>query len=482
MPKIRINSQVLTFNNIYYVDSTKGLDTNNGSISSPFLTVNYAVSKCATTGDAIFALAGTHNVTRIAGTYDSGGLWDDNKAISFIGEKGKTIFVCDGTKHSGRDTHCIMFKNAGTKAYQITFDYSVGNRTNNYSTSICGIGDAVTRGEVINCLFKIISPNPNFSYSNAGTSITKFTNCTFDVTTNFVGSYSGSNGITLENCVTNFSFYSEGIKKNIYDKVSFNPKYHVTNLNENVLDIGIYSGDFNWTLGRSLLHSNNKAYSLEFTDIWYNTKMTSDTSPSPLMASASRIYGTAYPAWKAFDNELTTSWLSLGNTNEWLTIDLGTRKQIDSISIQGVSSAITTSYLTTATPKNMRLQGSNDNIVWDDLHVSTNLSWTKEEIKTFSFPVKKYQYIRIFVETNNGAPYIGISEVRVGFSGNGMAEYEMNFLSIQNFVNYGKPLFSKLNQAIGTKNYILQEGTVSEHEQGFWIKKLGKKPLSISFD
>ncbi|EON72828.1 discoidin domain-containing protein [Lysinibacillus sphaericus] len=232
---------------------------------------------------------------------------------------------------------------------------------------------------------------------------------------------------------------------------------------------------------KTLFKKNNSYHSLEFNDMWYATKMTSNTSPAPLVVSASRIYNTTYPAWKAFDNNLTTSWLSLGNANEWLAIDLGEKKRIDSISIQGISSAITSSYAITANPKNMRLQGSNDNTVWNDLYVATNLSWTVEEIKIFSFSLRTYRYVRIFVEINNGAPYIGISEVRVGYSGNGIVAYEIPSLSKQNFMNYGSPSFLNTNQPMATKNYILQDA-VSENESGLWEKKLNRKPLSIGFN
>ncbi len=112
-----------------------------------------------------------------------------------------------------------------------------------------------------------------------------------------------------------------------------------------------FDGSGSFATSKTLLSAKGKYYSVSNIDTWYETNMTSDTSPSPLMASASRIYNTSYPAWKAFDNDLTTSWLSLGSANEWLTIDLGEKKLIDSISIQGVSSAITTSYVITANPK-----------------------------------------------------------------------------------------------------------------------------------
>lgn len=92
MPIIRNNQTEFTFNNIYYVDSLNGSDSNNGSNNSPFLTVSHAISKCSLKGDAIFAKAGTYDVTRIAGDFDSGGLWDGNKEIYFLGKKKKPSF------------------------------------------------------------------------------------------------------------------------------------------------------------------------------------------------------------------------------------------------------------------------------------------------------------------------------------------------------------------------------------------------------
>lgn len=92
MPTIRNNKKDFTFNNIYYVDSLNGSDSNDGSNKSPLLTVNHAISRCSLKGDAIFAKAGTHDVTRIAGDFDSGGLWDDNKEIYFFGLKEKLFF------------------------------------------------------------------------------------------------------------------------------------------------------------------------------------------------------------------------------------------------------------------------------------------------------------------------------------------------------------------------------------------------------
>lgn len=481
MPKIKYNEKELEFDNIYYVDSEIGSDSNVGTNGSPFKTVNHAVSACAKEGDAIFAKKGTHDVTRLTtGAYDSGGLWDDNKAISFFGEQGRTVFLCDGNKHTNRDTHCIMFQNAGTKAYQITFDFRVGNRTLSYSTSICGINatDPV-KGEVINCAFKISSPTPNFNYSNSGSSNIKFINCAFDVSTNFSSSYSGA-GFTLENCVTNFTFANEGTRKNIFNNAQFDQSYHIINADETGMNLGVFSGEFNWNvqwgLTGTFVQSNGKLYSFKYQSSMYNITMFSNTLPSPYVINSSTTYSTTYPAWKAFDNTLATSWLSVGASKEWISIDFGTKRNFDFISIQGISSAITGAYVTSANPKNMRFQGSNDNNTWSDLHIATNLSWTAEEIKSFSFKNNvKYRYLRIYIDINNGAPYIGFSEVKIGFSGNGTSIYEIPQFTKKYVDKYGVSKLLNLNNPIRNKVYVIQNKT------GVTNKQLDKKPLNISF-
>lgn len=256
MQTIAINNEKLTFNNIYYVD-VNGDDANGtGSRDNPFKTVNYAVTKCATSGDAIYALEGVHDVTRIAGTYDSGGLYDGGKAISFIGEKHKTVFLCDGTKHASRDTHAIMFTNAGSKAYQIIFDQRVGTRSGNYPTSITGAGDhGAVLGEIINCVIKTDSPTPSTTYSNSATSTIKFTNCVFDVKANFVASYSG-NGSQKINCACNYNMDNVNLTTCITN-ATFDDKYNITsagwentgtglNYDGTIANIGVYGGLFEW--------------------------------------------------------------------------------------------------------------------------------------------------------------------------------------------------------------------------------------------
>ena len=53
--------------------------------------------------------------------------------------------------------------------------------------------------------------------------------------------------------------------------------------------------------------------------------MTSDTAPTPFVASAGHFYSANYAPWKAFDNSVYTVWYSYGTTaaNNYLDIDMG---------------------------------------------------------------------------------------------------------------------------------------------------------------
>ncbi|WP_342550864.1 discoidin domain-containing protein [Lysinibacillus sp. FSL M8-0216] len=487
MPIIRNNQTEFTFNNIYYVDSLNGSDSNNGSNNSPFLTVSHAISKCSLKGDAIFAKAGTYDVTRIAGDFDSGGLWDGNKEIYFFGQKEKTIFLCDGTKHSGRDTHCIMFQNSETKAYNITFDFKIGNRNgNNYQNSICGFGGGAVKGELVNCLFKIDSLIPNFTYSNNGTSTTKFTNCVFDVKANFVGSYSGQ-GFTIENCVTNFTFYNEGTRKNTYSRVTFDSSYHITNYGELDLGIGVYAGSYSWAyswgLSSTLLRANGKTFSLESIKVTHETKMTNITVPTPFVASASGHYGSGYEPYKAFNGtaiNASDTWISSRNTIVgWIQIDYGASspKIANVLELTGRNSSVLTDNV-----KDFNILGSNDSVNFDTLaQIRNQIDWAQVETRRFDFENDKpYRYYRIQVLDNNGYSYVAIGEIL--FSYEKLTLFEVPVLSTDNIINYGKVNLTNLTRPIPTELYILQDDSVSKNEQGLWTKQVNKKPLSISFN
>ena len=57
----------------------------------------------------------------------------------------------------------------------------------------------------------------------------------------------------------------------------------------------------------------------------YPSNMTSDTAPTPFVASAGHSYSASYAPWKAFDTSVYSVWYSYGTTaaNNYLNIDMG---------------------------------------------------------------------------------------------------------------------------------------------------------------
>ena len=68
---------------------------------------------------------------------------------------------------------------------------------------------------------------------------------------------------------------------------------------------------------------------------WPTSAMTSNSAPTPFVASESYHYGT-YEAWKAFNNVAGDSWWNLSGTSntDYLAIDLGSAQPIESFRIQ----------------------------------------------------------------------------------------------------------------------------------------------------
>lgn len=255
MAELKLNDTVFTFNNIYYVSTTGNDVTGDGSEVNPFQTVNYAVDKCASSGDAIYALEGVHDVTSISSSYGRGGLYDGEKSISFFGVPSKTIFLCDGSKHTSRDHHAICTRGVDTKIYNIIFDVKYNGRTLNYSTSIAGNDSTITRGDVYNCVF-LCDATPSMSYNNNSCTVRMF-NCIFITPGAFQRSY--SNTVALENCATNYSFYNEGSRKTCLNNVVFDDEYRIksdgwihtgtgNNMDGTIANIGVYGGIFEWKL------------------------------------------------------------------------------------------------------------------------------------------------------------------------------------------------------------------------------------------
>ena len=128
--------------------------------------------------------------------------------------------------------------------------------------------------------------------------------------------------------------------------------------------------------------------------------MTSNSTPSPYVASASSIFGVGYEAYRAFDNT-PNAWISInGTTTGWLAIDLGSATTINKYQIQ-------TWTTPNGSPKTWTLEGSatgawaGEQVVLD---TQTNqIGWSVNEIRTFALSSSQsYRYYRLNISANNG--------------------------------------------------------------------------------
>lgn len=140
--------------------------------------------------------------------------------------------------------------------------------------------------------------------------------------------------------------------------------------------------------------------------------MTSNTAPSPYVASASTYYPGAFLAFRPFDGGVGTDqyWLANGNTG-WVKLDIGEGNQslLDNYSIR-----VNTIPEPTRAPKAWTMEGSNNDSDWDVLDTVTNqTAWSSGETRNFSCDVIAgyYRYFRLNITENNGDTYLQVAEL-----------------------------------------------------------------------
>lgn len=130
--------------------------------------------------------------------------------------------------------------------------------------------------------------------------------------------------------------------------------------------------------------------------VWHETNMTSNNSPSPLMASASSTHSTSGGAWQAFDNKTSTKWMTVdkGGHGQWIEIDFGRSVYIDTIKL----TARPDSYFYQI-PVKMFLKYSEDRINWNESDRFLGVEATKpSDIQTHRINRIKGRFIRLVAE------------------------------------------------------------------------------------
>ena len=137
------------------------------------------------------------------------------------------------------------------------------------------------------------------------------------------------------------------------------------------------------------------------------SNMSSNSAPSPLVASASTEASGSEAAWYAFDGTEggSNGWMtSSGNTTGWIKIDLGSGNGIefDSAKITSIATAVGP---VNRSPKDFVIEGSNDDSAWTNvLTISGSTGWVANQMRSFSSAsAVAYRFLRINVTANNGS-------------------------------------------------------------------------------
>ena len=169
-----------------------------------------------------------------------------------------------------------------------------------------------------------------------------------------------------------------------------------------------------------LFNGNNvKKIMKNTTTIWENIKaliptMTSNSAPSG-NASGSSIITSDFDYYKAFDKKDTTFWCSGSRetTNQYLTYKFDNPVCVKKVVLKNHSDS---SRL--ASPKNFRIEASNNNATWNTLGTFFNTNNDALGEMEFSFSNSTYySYYRIYVIDRNGS-YNAITIGELQYYGN----------------------------------------------------------------
>ncbi|MGN4125840.1 discoidin domain-containing protein [Lysinibacillus sphaericus] len=159
---------------------------------------------------------------------------------------------------------------------------------------------------------------------------------------------------------------------------------------------------------------------------WYNTNMTSNNSPSPLVASASSVYSGDYYPFRAFDDSLVgasngadNTWITTnGVRTGWIQLDFGTPTKVNLFRLTPRQNGVTNVGIDSM-PKNFNLLGSNNGVDYDIIKNYVNESWV-HHTQNRQFVLDKvvdYRYYKIDVlENNGGSLYMAIGEISFGIT------------------------------------------------------------------
>ncbi len=140
--------------------------------------------------------------------------------------------------------------------------------------------------------------------------------------------------------------------------------------------------------------------------------MTSDTTPPPLVASASSVIPAEDGAYRAFDNDQNYAWAGFGPP-QWIQIDFGAGQVFHMFSYTiSNEDPFSVGLFPLRVAKDWTIQGSNDATTWDVLDTQVNQTgWYSTSNPTGprrrTYPcdgLNGYRFFRIYITENQGDP------------------------------------------------------------------------------
>lgn len=144
--------------------------------------------------------------------------------------------------------------------------------------------------------------------------------------------------------------------------------------------------------------------------VWYETNMTANNAPSPLVASASSEFATSSQAWNAFSGKADTyGWASTSvKPDNWIKIEFGTEIEVDRVKIRSSGNPTSTD------PKSIEIkvkENGNDVVIYS----STQTTWSNRETREFVFNRKyKITEATFSVVATGSSTYVSIGQILFG--------------------------------------------------------------------
>lgn len=474
MVSYKIGRVTKEFSKILYVSLTGSDTSGDGSESSPYQTINKAMTILNSNATdkkegAIILEDGLHNMTTVfSGASSNVSSTYNGIVVSIIAKNlGKASI------YSTKGLELMIIENNSSYRIKLSFYRVVFEKITGGNVHLVGDDQ---NNEFHNCVFKSMSIG---GYNGAvSTAKALFNQCSFiNCTANSYASSSPISGEVINCASTSASFpdYSTKMIKsgNVLNAAIDPNTFIISAISSEVGSLfGDYADSFNSLI---LLKEKDRI-------IHFNTKkekktvnMTGNTTPAPFVISSSSNYTSSYPAYYALNgvNSGSVYWASSGADKNtcWLQIDMGVKTKVSSFRMSAIRSA----YINES-PKDFYLSGSDDGVTWDELGRYQVTDWIEYQMRSFVLLKEgNYRYYRLFITSNNGGVNAtSVNHIELWHDGD---ITELSFLSdeiIENLINIGTSEVD-VSSVFQNKKYMIDKSSSSP-------LVLNHKPKSIKLE